>query len=164
MGIDSQQFLQFVVQPTLSKLGLGSTQAELLLVATADFHSALGSTLSTAAGFGLFAISSELHNELWDSYIAFDCDLASKVRGLASQHEFTKAPDLELVTNLQYSVAIAWLIYQYRNIKLPLNPTVVDFADSWQRCFLNHAASQQDISKFETCVRKQLTRGKSLAA
>ena len=39
-------------------------------------------------------------------------EMASRVRGLASQRAFLSDPDAELQTNLSYCTAIAWLMQQ----------------------------------------------------
>ena len=63
-------------------------------------------------GLGLFNITAAQHRDLWDRYLAFNPDLASRVRGLASQRAFLTDPDGELQTNLSYCTAIAWLMQQ----------------------------------------------------
>jgi hypothetical protein len=63
-------------------------------------------------GLGLFNITAAQHRDLWDRYLAFNPDLASRVRGLASQRAFLSDPDSELQTNLSYCTAIAWLMQQ----------------------------------------------------
>ena len=50
------------------------------------------------------------HRDIWDRYLAFRPEIASRVRGLASQRAFLSNPDHELRTNLSYSTAIAWLL------------------------------------------------------
>ncbi len=164
MGIENHELLHYVIQPTLEKLGVESTTAEMLLLATANYHSDRGSKLHDNDGLGLFCISEALHKEVWDHYIAFDCELASKVRGMASQHEFVKAPHSELVTNLQYATAIAWLVYQYRWAELPTEVTPKSLADCWQRYFMNRPISLYEQNKFESCVRKLIAGVKSIAA
>jgi len=61
--------------------------------------------------YGIFQIDVPSHQRVWDKYLAFNPELASKVRGLASQREFLKQPHLELATNLSYATAIAWAIH-----------------------------------------------------
>ncbi len=120
MGICARELAQFVIRPTLEYLGCWSTNAELLLAGTASAQSGLGDHLGeTPCGRGIYAIDSETHRQVWDQYLAFRPELASRVRGLASQHEFLVHPDQELSTNLAYATAIAWAIYAWRGAKLP---------------------------------------------
>ena len=71
----------------------------------------LGLFSSRNDGLGLFHITAAQHRDLWDRYLAFNPDLASRIRGLASQRAFLRDPDSELQTNLSYCTAIAWLMH-----------------------------------------------------
>jgi len=77
-------------------------------------------------GLGLFNITAAQHRDLWDRYLAFNPDMASRVRGLASQRAFLSDPDSELQTNLSYCTAIAWLMQQRAGgfVEQPDAPTV----------------------------------------
>ena len=112
MGIAACDLSQHVIRPTLLYLQRHSATAEALLLGAAACQSALGSALDTPQGHGLYRISEQRHQRLWDRHLAFDPDLASRVRGLASQHAFLEAPHLELTVNLRYATAIAWLLIE----------------------------------------------------
>jgi hypothetical protein len=89
-----------------------SLPAEKQLLASASQESGLDPFAQCKqGGIGIYQITSEQHRSVWDTFLAFDPDLASKVRGLASQHPFLKNPDDELRTNLAYSTAIAWMLH-----------------------------------------------------
>ena len=148
MGICSNEFLQYVIQPTLRQLGVDSSVVEQLLLATANFQSGLGQQLQQNQGIGVYGISAEMHTEVWDHYLARDCELASQVRGMASQHEFPKAPHSELLTNLSYATAIAWMIYLYRGVKIPDAADPATLAKCWQKAFLNRPSSDQEAAEF----------------
>lgn len=64
-----------------------------------------------AKNYGIFQIDAPSHQRVWDKYLAFNPELASNIRGLASQHAFLKHPHLELTTNLSYATAIAWALH-----------------------------------------------------
>lgn len=148
MGISSYEFLQYVIQPTLRQLGVESPVAGQLLLATAHYQSGMGRQLQSNQGIGVYGISAELHTEVWDRYLALDCDLASQVRGMASQHEFPKAPHTELLTNLSYATAIAWMIYLYRGVKIPDADDPHTMARCWQACFPERPPSDRDAEEF----------------
>ena len=112
MGIAACDLSQHVIRPTLLYLQRHSATAEALLLGAAACQSALGSALDTPQGHGLYRISEQRHQALWDKHLAFDPELASRVRGLASQHAFLEAPHLELTVNLRYATAIAWLLVE----------------------------------------------------
>lgn len=164
MGINCQEFREYVVEPTLTQLGETSPAAAKLLLATACFHSEMGHHLKGRHGIGIYDISEELHQEVWDKFIALDCDLASEIRGMASQHEFPKQPHIELATNLRYATAIAWMIYRYRNIDLPDTEDNEALADCWQKCFVNRPTSRKERDDFILCFDIDDAQRKALAA
>ena len=86
MGIAASDLCQHVIRPTLIYLERYSTAAEALLLGAAACQSALGAVLTDRRGHGLYRIGSQRHAQLWDQHLARDPDLASKIRGLASQH------------------------------------------------------------------------------
>ena len=164
MGINCHDFLEFVVQPVLKQLGVTSKTAEKLLLATACYESEMGHHLSSKKGLGIFAISEQLHKEVWDKFLALDCDLASCIRGMASQHEFPKQPHHELATNLLYATAIAWMVYQYHLVELPQDDSAEALADCWQKYFVTGPIDYQQRSDFIDCFTKIAPPAKSIAA
>lgn len=135
MGICGTELLEFIIRPTLRRLGVFAPAAENLLLGTAAVQSNMGFYLSGAQGIGVFGIDPDSHQAVWDEYLAFNEDLASEIRGFASQHEFLKAPHAELACNLRYATAIAWMMYQRDNVDLGKLQTVQDLADCWHRVF-----------------------------
>ncbi len=112
MNLSSRDLQHFVILPTLEYLGMYSLAAEKRLLASASKESGLDPFAQfKQGGIGIYQITSEQHRNVWDSFLAFDPDLASQVRGLASQHHFLKSPDDELRTNLAYSTAVAWMLH-----------------------------------------------------
>lgn len=111
MSLNPVDLLVNIITPTLQVLEMSSPTAEEFLLGSAARASGFNPFPAEQQGIGLYRISSEQHRSAWDDYLAFRPDLASKVRGLASQHQFLKNPDLELMTNLVYSTAIAWILF-----------------------------------------------------
>lgn len=142
MGICGSELLELIIRPTLKALGICSPAAEKLMLGTAAVQSNLGFFIKSNNGIGIFGIDSERHQDIWDKYLAFQEDLASEVRGFASQHEFLKAPDAELASNLRYSTAIAWMVYQQANVDLSTLKTPQDMANCWYEVFTNNSAHQ----------------------
>ena len=112
MYADADHLKESVIQPTLEYLGAWTPESEQFLVSAVVEAPDLGLFSSRNAGLGIFNITSAQHREIWDNYLAFNPDLASRIRGLASQRAFLSNPDGELQTNLSYCTAIAWLLYQ----------------------------------------------------
>ncbi|MBB3168477.1 hypothetical protein [Simiduia aestuariiviva] len=113
MGIYEPELIGLIIRPTLRQLGLHSDRAEQLLLQAAA-ASELGHHLCAdkAKQLGLYRITPYQHRQVWDTYLVNHPDLASTVRGLASQRAFLANPDDELITNLRYATAIAWLLIQ----------------------------------------------------
>jgi len=112
MYITAEHLREQVIKPTLEYLGAYSTDAERELLEAVLQQPEIGLFSRQSEGLGLFRITSHQHRDLWDRYLAFRPDIASRVRGLASQRAFLSNPDSELQTNLSYCTAIAWLLLQ----------------------------------------------------
>ncbi|WP_341963057.1 hypothetical protein [Pseudomonas sp. RC10] len=153
MGIAASELRRYVIRPTLIYLGRQHPGAEAFLLAVAASQSALGAELDTQRGHGLYGISDARHYQLWDGYLAKDPDLASLVRGLASQHAFLTGPDLELTVNLRYSTAIAWMMVEASRLTLPAETDVKGMARIWRRIFQPQGRLQDFMTAWQTTVR-----------
>ena len=109
MTINAVELTSQIIRPTLEYLGMSSHLAEQTLLSMAAENSKFELLYQRGKGIGIYQISSAQHRSVWDDFLAFKSDLASKVRGLASQRQFLQNPDRELLTNLSYSTAIAWV-------------------------------------------------------
>ncbi len=112
MYVTAEHLRDQVIRPTLKYLGKWTPACETFLLDAAVDAPELGLFSARNDGLGLFNITAAQHRDLWDRYLAFNPDMASRVRGLASQRAFLSDPDGELQTNLSYCTAIAWLLYQ----------------------------------------------------
>ena len=126
--------IQFVIAHTLKTLGDYSTAAVKLLERTASLQ-AKHFAAKPQNGLGFYRIEPSTHLQIWDDYLALKPDLASTVRGLASQKAFLQNPHLELATNLGYASAIAWVIYQRSELTLPDREDLQGLTACWARYF-----------------------------
>jgi hypothetical protein len=117
MYVTADHLKEQVIQPTLKYLDAWTLSTEEFLLSTALENPEVGLFSTRKDGLGIFNITSGQHRDIWDNYLAFNPDLASRIRGLASQRAFLRDPDSELQTNLSYCTAIAWLLYQRSNPK-----------------------------------------------
>lgn len=115
MYVDAEHLKERVIQPTLKYLGAWTPAHEQFLLSAVIDAPELGLFSPRNDGLGIFQITPRQHRDIWDNYLAFNPDLASRVRGLASQRAFLSDPDSELQTNLSYCTAIAWLLYDRSN-------------------------------------------------
>ncbi len=151
MGICSPSLKQYVIEPVLHKLDEHRPVAATLLQVTSAFESDTGSILKTSKNLGIYGIDKCLHREIWDTWLVNDPELASRVRGIASQHGFLTAPHQELITNLAYATAIAWCCYRMHNVQLPDTTDPMALADCWQRYFRTDANSHAMTNFVSTC-------------
>ena len=135
MGIAARELSLYVIRPTLMYLGQYNPDAEALLLGIAASQSSLGSALHDRRGHGLYCIREPRHAALWDQYLAQDPELASLVRGLASQHAFLCSPHLELTVNLRYATAIAWLLIEQQQLTIPAADDLLGMARVWRQAF-----------------------------
>lgn len=110
MELAAKELRELIVRPTLQYLNKHSDAAENILVALAQLGQQ-GCHAQHDKHYGIYQIDAALHHKVWNRHLAFDPDLASKIRGLASQREFLNNPHIELTTNLSYATAIAWAIH-----------------------------------------------------
>lgn len=180
MGIFATDLRSLIIRPTLEQLDDWSPAAENLLLGTAAQESQLGFRLhhgqpqsGQLLGQGLYRISPHTHVQVWDEFLITDPELASRLRGLASQQQFLKSPHNELVTNLSYATGVAWMIYKRHKITLPDADDIEALGACWLQYFAKRDANigdscfHTDISaeKFETNYRKLVLREhKTLAA
>jgi hypothetical protein len=112
MYVTADHLRDQVIRPTLKYLGAWTPGTEAFLLDAAVAAPDLGLFSRRQDGLGLFHITAAQHRDLWDRYLAHQPEIASRVRGLASQRAFLSDPDGELTTNLSYCTAIAWLLYR----------------------------------------------------
>ena len=115
MYVTAEHLRDQVIRPTLKYLGVWTPATESLLLDAAVDAPDLGLFSARNEGLGLFHITTAQHRDIWDRYLAFKPEIASRVRGLASQRAFLSDPDSELRTNLSYCTAIAWLLHLRAN-------------------------------------------------
>ena len=144
MSINPADLATHIIKPTLDYLGVQSGAAEKLLLGTVAQASNFDLFSEQHHGIGIFQITSKGHRQAWDNYLAFRPDLASKVRGLASQHRFLREPDQELKTNLAYSTAIAWIIYLQSDLQLPEADDVDGLSQFWSAHFCHREQRQAE--------------------
>lgn len=154
MGIAACELSLYVIRPTLIYLGRHSPAAEALLLGAAASQSGLGAVLDDKHGHGLYRIAALRHQQLWDQHLARDPDLASQIRGLASQHAFLAAPHLELTVNLRYATAIAWMLIEAEHSELPAADDLLGMAQIWRQVFRPHGRPRDFIAAWQRCIGK----------
>ncbi len=157
MGINVKDLRELVVRPTLEQLDEWSPAVENLLLGTAAQESQLGFIIHPGIlkGAGLYRISEFTHTQVWDEFLVTNPELASRMRGLASQQQFLKSPHHELITNLGYATGIAWMIYKRNELPVLDENNVTALADCWQKNYSIRDPKQHKTSTYrETEINK----------
>jgi|GEM_PF-604385 len=159
MGIDVSDLRELIIKPYLQVLGEYSPTAENLLLGTAAQESRLGLRCYCAVtkGLGLYRMTAEKHQELWDTYLVQSPDLASQQRGLASQQQFLKNPHSELMSNLSYATGMAWMIYRRAGIDTSSTLETSVLAQIWASLFDNGTGSPRNSDEFVQTYRQLVT-------
>ena len=154
MGIYVNDLRELIIRPTLKYLNEWSQTAENLLLGTAAQESQLGFNMQSGIddGLGLYSISAKTHTQVWDEFLVTDPELASRLRGLASQQQFLKSPHSELVTNLSYASGVAWMIYKRCHVKLPDSGNIHEMAKFWLCHYCARDNNAQLISGDEVAI------------
>lgn len=105
-----------VIEPTLATLGLNCTVALNLVTGTALVESG-AQYLKQNGGpaLGLFQMEPTTEQDIWKNYLAYQPDLATKMRALLAPGETTP----QLVWNLAYAAAMCRLKYKRAPEALP---------------------------------------------
>ncbi len=135
MFFAADEFRQFIVRDTLKAIDDWAPAHENLLLGTAAQESRMELSLKSGRLLGIYHISPNTHRTVWDKYLLHHPELASRVRGLAGQHSFIHDPHSELITNLKYTTAIAWLIYRRVPYALPADDDILGLARYWHSHF-----------------------------
>ncbi|MBV1930188.1 MAG: hypothetical protein KUG71_00610 [Porticoccaceae bacterium] len=162
MTFSANELRHFIIRETLKELGDWSLDRENLLLGTAAQESGLGQNLKEGRLAGIYHISPAAHRAVWDKYLINQPELASTIRGLAGQRSFLKDPNGELISNLKYATAIAWLIYKRTDKELPQRSSLEDLARFWHRHFHTRASGQ--IEDFVISFRGMVLSTPSLVA
>lgn len=134
-----------VIRDTLNYLNDWSLSAENLLLGTAAQETGLGGW-HRGRRVGLYHITPAMHRAVWDKYLVHYPNLASEVRGMAGQNSFLRAPHGELITNLKYATAIAWMVYRRSGQELPNAHDPVELGKFWHRYF--HPKAKGTVADF----------------
>ena len=139
--ISPKDLREQVIRPTLKDMGMWSEAAENLMMGTAAQETDLGFWLvqrNGGPGRSIYSVEKDTHESLWDHYLSRYPQLASKIRGYVSQHDFTKTPESmhsELTTNLKYATAIARIQYWQRPEPLPDANDILALGEYWDKFY-----------------------------
>lgn len=131
-GLDLGHLREHVVRPAIINLGLYSAAAENLLVGTALVESRARYLVQIQGpARGLWQMEPTTHDDIWANFLAFQPDLARRVRNCAVRYN---EPD-EMIWNLRYAAAMARVHYRRVSEKLPQAHDAQGMAVYWKRYY-----------------------------
>jgi len=140
--IEPRQLRDVVIVPTLIALEMYSDAAVALLLGTCAQESQMGRflrQLGAGPARGIWQMEPATHDDLWDNYLAYQPELASKIRDLMSHGVFKSgekaALHRELATNLAYACAMARVHYRRIKAPLPAADDIAGLAAYWKRFY-----------------------------
>ena len=135
-GIEPTQFRELVIRPTLKHLGVYTKATEELLFATAAHESLGGRIMKQFEGpaLGPYQVEPFTHQDHWSHYLKYRPELAAKIKQL------TRYPrsDSELITNLKYATAMAYIKYERMQEPIPTTTDIHVLAKYWKKHYNTH--------------------------
>ncbi len=132
MGMNAEQFRQYVIRPALVWLGMDSPAAEALLLGTAAQESGLGCYLRQVGGgpaLGVFQMEPATYRDIWSRFVATRPEIAGR---LASRWPQTPEPEA-MVTDLFLAAVMCRLHYRRVTAPLPEADDIAGLAAYWKR-------------------------------
>lgn len=124
--INIEQFVEYIIRPTLKEMGSYSEAAENLLIGTAVQESKL-EYLHQIGGpaISVYQIEPNTYNDMWVNYIDHRSKLSTKLRQIAGyKYRATVIPATEMYGNLFYATAMCRVHYLRVREPLPVHDDV----------------------------------------
>lgn len=131
MGINSQQLLDCVIQPTLEALGLNSVAAQQLLLGTCAQESHMGTYIKQVKGpaLGIYQMEPATHADIKINFLIYKPELLVKINRLGD------GADISLIYNLAYATALCRIHYLRMPEKLPEANNIPALAAYWKKFY-----------------------------
>lgn len=131
------QIREYVVRPTLQRIGLWSQAAEILVVGTGLTESQYEWLDQTTPGpgpaYGPWQIEEPTHRDVWTNYLEFQHDLRDSLLRMAGFGILTIPPVEALHGNLFYGAAMCRVIYRRAKPPLPGASDAAGMAAYWKQ-------------------------------
>ncbi|MEY8199453.1 MAG: hypothetical protein RPS47_09450 [Colwellia sp.] len=146
--IKAEHLRDYIVRPTIKRIGMWSPAAENILIGTIYQESRGGyylHQLGNGPALGVYQIEPATHNDVWKNYLNYRDALAKKVKNLAAPGVL----DEQLIVNLSYATAIARIIYYRKPSALPAANDVQALGEYWKE----HYNTEQGKGTVEEFVK-----------
>ncbi len=137
--MDADQLRDYIIQPTLSAIGLNSPAAVNLLLGTAAQESRLGryllqtNTMPYKGGIGIYQMEKRTYDDIWQRKVANSSILTARIKlylGCSG-----KPPAERMVSDLALATIMARLYYSTIIEPLPLPNDVEKLAYYWKNYY-----------------------------
>lgn len=152
LQLDAKQLREYIVRPTLVRLGMFSPAAENLVVGTAAQESRIDyvKQLGRGPARGVYQMEPATHDDIWENYLRYSPGLAAKVTELLAPWP---ERDYQLITNLAYATAMCRIQYFRRPEPLPPADDLRALGAYYKRWY-NTPAGAATIDEFVTNYRR----------
>lgn len=136
-----EQFMEFVIAPSLKEVGLYSDAAEYILLGTCCVESRLGTYLHQISGpaLGVYQMEPATHLDLWENYLKYRPELSARVMKLIPPDEWDAQDNCPshnlLITDLRYATVMARILYRRSPEPLPAPGNWTQAAGVWKRVY-----------------------------
>lgn len=152
-----KQLREEIIKPILEYLELYNKNAENLLVGTACQESHAGEYIrqlgckGDVGAFGIYQMEIATHNDIWNNFLKYKKDLASKIESL-------KIVGLSIQDNLKYNLAYATAMCRihYYRVKEAIPDNIYGQAKYWKKYYNTELGKgtieeyQQNYNKFNS--------------
>ena len=155
--MDTRQLIAYVIRPVLQAMDMYSIPALTLVVGTAAQESQFRFIHQLGGGpaLGLWQMEPATHADIWDNYLRYKPDVATRIKNLAG---ITTASERYLLFNLFYACAMCRAHYRRRPEALP--ETLEAQAAYWKKYYntpLGRGTVDEYIHNFRRLVLPNLT-------
>lgn len=139
MSINCRQLRDYVVRPTLAMFGVDDEATENLLLGTSAQESLMGKYIVQMNGsaLGIYQIEPRTHADVYGNYLGSRQHLKYTVDSLSTDKYNSMNREEELIYNLRYATAIAYIIYLRAPKDIPSDPLNVNAMAAFWKAYYN---------------------------
>lgn len=140
-------FICRIIRPALAAIGADSQDAECLVLLTgfAESNMRVRRQFGGGPALSFFQIEPATHDDIWDNFLRYREDLATKIRGLIDMRSDSKTHHLEY--NDKYAAAVCRVHYMRVKERIPDYNDLEGIAKYWKK-YYNTEAGKGTVDKF----------------
>jgi len=158
-GVNVNQFLENIIQPTLLAIGMDSDKSRKLLLCTAAHESHLGRYVKQVNGpaLGPYQMEPATYVDIWDNYISYRPDMSER---LLTKFGYVVIPPADrLITDFAWATAMARIHYYRVKEVLPDANDIIAISEYWKK-YYNSTKGKGTKERFIADYYKFIVGGK----